>query len=165
LVPVVSALQMYEACLERFGSVDGVIAAAAVADFRPANRREDKMSRSAGPVTIELVPNPDILQELGRRKKHYQWTVGFALELQGSCERAKAKLQQKLCDAIVVNDVASIESAETAIQLLDWTGEPRFRFAGSKEEAAERIVAWIEANLATRQDSSGALKTHSQDAQ
>ena len=143
---ITSALEMYDVCLERFSHVDGVIAAAAVADYRPATRRVGKLARSEERLQLELVPNPDILAELGRRKTH-QWTVGFALESRGAIERARTKLRTKNCDAIVLNSVTALEAADTVIQLLDSSGAVALHFEGAKGLAADRITGWIADHL------------------
>ncbi len=150
VVRVVSASQMYQACLDLWPQVDGIIAAAAVADFRPQCCLAGKISRSNGPLTIKLEPNPDILAELGRAKGR-RWSVGFALELDGQLQRARTKLQQKRCDAIVLNESTAMESAETALTLLDATGSIAFRFRGTKQAAANKIVDWIDKHLCFRQ--------------
>lgn len=148
LVHVVSAVEMRRACLELLGQVDGVIAAAAVADYRPRHRLQGKLRRGTEPMTIELVPNPDILAEIGCRKAG-QWTVGFAVEPPGALDHARRKLVRKNCDALVVNSVAAMESANTAIDLLDRTGTVALHYEGPKEQAADLIVAWIAEHLVT----------------
>ena len=145
---VTGALEMLDTCLDLFSNVDGVIAVAAVADFRPATRASGKLHRSGGgPLMIEFVPNPDILAELGRRKSR-QWTVGFAVETSDAVERARGKLALKNCDAVVVNDPQAMESPHTAIRLIDRAGNVSFEFQGPKQEAAERILEWIANHLA-----------------
>jgi phosphopantothenoylcysteine decarboxylase/phosphopantothenate--cysteine ligase len=143
---VTSAQEMLETCLRLLPHVDGVIAVAAVADYRPAARFSGKLRRTAEPLQLELVPNPDILAEIGRRKTH-QWTVGFAVESDDAMARARVKLRAKNCDAIVLNLRGAMESADTEIQLLDRIGAVVLRFSGTKELAAEQIAVWIEQNL------------------
>ena len=143
---VTSALEMLETCLQVLPLVDGVIAVVAVADYRPASRHAGKLRRTQESLHLELVPNPDILAEIGRRKTR-QWTVGFAVESDESLARARSKLASKNCDAIVVNLREAMESINTKIQLLDRTGSVSLEFQGPKELAAERIVDWIGAHL------------------
>jgi phosphopantothenoylcysteine decarboxylase/phosphopantothenate--cysteine ligase len=142
---VMSAAEMLDLCLDLFAHVDGVVAVAAVADYRPATRYPGKLHRSGGPLEVRLIPNPDILAELGRRRTR-QWIVGFAVEPFDQLDRARQKLAEKNCDAIVANEPAAMESAGTTIQLLDRSGVI-FRFDGPKDAAAERIVGWISDNL------------------
>jgi phosphopantothenoylcysteine decarboxylase/phosphopantothenate--cysteine ligase len=144
---VTSAQEMLDTCLRLLPHVDGVIAVAAVADYRPGSRFSGKMRRTGDPLHLELVPNPDILAEIGRRKAH-RWTVGFAVESDDGLARAREKLRVKNCDAIVLNLRDAMESAETSIQLLDRSGAVALQFSGPKELAAERIAAWIEKHLA-----------------
>ncbi len=145
---VTTALEMFDACLGLLQQVDGVIAVAAVADYRPAQRVVGKIHRTADALRVELVPNPDILAELGRRKTH-QWTVGFAVETTDLVERARAKMAAKLCDAIIVNRTDAMESADTSIQLIARADVPGLEFQGAKELAADRIIEWIAASLAS----------------
>jgi phosphopantothenoylcysteine decarboxylase/phosphopantothenate--cysteine ligase len=146
---VTSAVEMFDVCLELLPRVDGVIAVAAVSDYRPAQRMDGKIHRSANPLRVELVPNPDILAELGRRKTH-QWSVGFAVEAADLVERARAKMVAKLCDAIIVNRTDAMESANTSIQLIARPGVVALEFHGAKELAADRIIEWIATSLASR---------------
>jgi phosphopantothenoylcysteine decarboxylase / phosphopantothenate---cysteine ligase len=81
-----------------------VIKTAAVADFRPKARSEQKIKRK-GEMTLELEPTADILAEVARRKTS-QIVVGFAAETENVLENARKKLASKSLDAIVVNDVS-----------------------------------------------------------
>ena len=107
VVPVVSALDMRAAVLERFDEVDAVVMVAAVADYRPEERIEGKRKKADGPWDLRLVRNPDILSELGRRRTH-QFLVGFALEAENGEANARAKLEAKGCDAIVLDSPATV---------------------------------------------------------
>jgi phosphopantothenoylcysteine decarboxylase/phosphopantothenate--cysteine ligase len=90
---------------------------AAVADFRPGvrvlgklSRRNGKRATSATAQTIALVPNPDLLAELGRaRRGKKPYLIGFAAEVgvsgQALVERARRKLAEKACDVVVANEV------------------------------------------------------------
>ena len=104
LVPVTTALQMYEAVMEYFEECSLVVKAAAVADYRPAAEAEQKLKKEASGTALELQPNPDILQELGRRKGA-RILVGFAMETERAELNAREKLQRKNLDLIVVNDL------------------------------------------------------------
>ncbi|TMU56812.1 bifunctional phosphopantothenoylcysteine decarboxylase/phosphopantothenate--cysteine ligase CoaBC [Flagellimonas algicola] len=104
LIRITSAQEMYEACHEHFDDVDVVIAAAAVADYRPKHVAQEKMKKKDGDLQIELERNPDILLSLGARKDN-QFLVGFALETENELENAKDKLERKNLDAIVLNSL------------------------------------------------------------
>lgn len=105
LVRVQSALDMREAVLGRLEQSDLIIKAAAVADYRPAVVAEQKIKKKADSLTLELIKNPDILQEIGTLKTH-QFVIGFAAETESLDEHAMDKLKRKNCDLIVGNDVS-----------------------------------------------------------
>ncbi|MDR3540897.1 MAG: bifunctional phosphopantothenoylcysteine decarboxylase/phosphopantothenate--cysteine ligase CoaBC [Desulfosporosinus sp.] len=103
-ISVQTALEMYDAVLAHFSEVDVVVKAAAVADYRPAVQAEQKIKKDGTSRTLELVPNPDILAELGR-KKTSQILVGFAAETENLLTNAQHKMQRKNVNLIVANDV------------------------------------------------------------
>jgi len=104
-VNVRSARDMYAAVLAEYDAVDAAIKAAAVADYRPAEIADHKIKKSDGELTLTLTRNPDILYELGQKKRH-QVLVGFAAETQNVEEYARGKLAKKNLDFIVANNVA-----------------------------------------------------------
>lgn len=104
VVPVVSAQEMYEACHKYFDDVDVAIAAAAVADYRPVNVSSQKIKKTADNFVIELEKTKDILASLGEIKKN-QFLIGFALETENEIENAKAKIEKKNLDLIVLNSL------------------------------------------------------------
>lgn len=81
-----------------------LIAAAAVADFRPTNPAADKIKRAGGLPAIELEPTADILKEVAGRRRPGQVLVGFALETSAELESARKKLADKGVDLIVLNN-------------------------------------------------------------
>ncbi len=105
VIQVITAEEMRNAVIGRLDQVTVVIKAAAVADYRPVVRAEQKIKRS-GPLTLELVPTEDILADVVRRRKPGTLVVGFAAETQDWLENGRDKLLRKGADAIVVNDVA-----------------------------------------------------------
>jgi phosphopantothenoylcysteine decarboxylase/phosphopantothenate--cysteine ligase len=105
VVPVITADDMRKAVMQRIGEVSLVIKAAAVADYRPKIRAEQKMKRS-GPITIELEPTEDILAEVVLRRKPGTLVVGFAAETENPVMHGRDKLLRKGADAIVLNDVS-----------------------------------------------------------
>ncbi|MGH9008483.1 MAG: bifunctional phosphopantothenoylcysteine decarboxylase/phosphopantothenate--cysteine ligase CoaBC [Acidimicrobiia bacterium] len=106
IVRVESAAEMADAVLGRYGDVDVVVMAAAVADFRPKATAPEKIKKAAGPPEIVLEPTTDILAELGR-KKSTQYLVGFAAETERLVEQAAAKMKAKRVDLMVANDVTA----------------------------------------------------------
>jgi phosphopantothenoylcysteine decarboxylase/phosphopantothenate--cysteine ligase len=104
LIPVVSAQDMYDACHIYYDTVDIVIAAAAVADYRPKHVANQKIKKSDSNFFIELEKTKDILLSLGESKKK-QFLVGFALETENEIENAKLKVKKKNLDLIILNSL------------------------------------------------------------
>ncbi len=142
-VKVESAIQMREAVLKEFDSVDAVIMSAAVADYRVKNPAAQKIKKSADALTLELVKNPDILRELGGLKKS-QVLVGFAAETQNVLNYARKKLVEKNLDFIVANDVTADGAGfgvATNIASIIWRGGDVENFDKmSKFDLAKKIV-------------------------
>jgi phosphopantothenoylcysteine decarboxylase / phosphopantothenate---cysteine ligase len=103
-VQVVSAREMRDVVLAEFPGSTVVIKAAAVADYRPAERAAAKIKKRTAPLCLELVKNPDILEELGK-KKGERFLVGFAAETGDLLENASKKLADKNLDLVVANDI------------------------------------------------------------
>jgi phosphopantothenoylcysteine decarboxylase/phosphopantothenate--cysteine ligase len=102
---VQSAAEMYEACMQRFSSTDIAVMAAAVADYSPALKSEEKIKKTGNTLTLELVKTKDILAELGKQKKKGQVLAGFALESTGERAYALGKLKAKNADLIILNSL------------------------------------------------------------
>ncbi len=102
---LVSAEEMYKACLTNFPSADIVIMAAAVADYTPADVSPIKLKKKEKTVSLSLKKTRDILEELGKHKKSDQLLVGFALESGDGVQNARKKLEQKNLDLIVLNSL------------------------------------------------------------
>jgi phosphopantothenoylcysteine decarboxylase/phosphopantothenate--cysteine ligase len=104
LVPVETAQEMFEAVVGRYDQVDAVIKAAAVADFRPRQKSEQKLKKQVFSPVLELERTPDILGYLGEHKSR-QVLVGFAAETENLLENAGGKLRQKNLDLVVANNL------------------------------------------------------------
>jgi phosphopantothenoylcysteine decarboxylase/phosphopantothenate--cysteine ligase len=104
VISVTTAQQMFEACLKEYDNQDIVIAAAAVADYRPATVANQKIKKTDEILSIDLELNQDILKALGAHKKN-QFLVGFALETENEIENAKKKIKSKNLDLIVLNSL------------------------------------------------------------
>lgn len=103
---VVSAQEMYEACTGIFPSCDVAIMSAAVADYRPKNAAASKIKKeSSGVPELVLEETADILAAMGKMKTKQQTLVGFALETDNEAANAKAKLEKKNLDFIVLNSL------------------------------------------------------------
>ncbi len=101
---VESAQEMYDACHQYFENVDVVIAAAAVADYKPKHTMLHKIKKNAADFTLELEKTKDILASFGQNKSN-QFLIGFALETENEIENAKLKIQKKNLDLIVLNSL------------------------------------------------------------
>lgn len=107
VVPVCTAAELGAACEREFEACDVLLMAAAVADFRPVNPADHKLKKDAGPPIIELEPTVDVISALATSRRSDQVLVGFAAEYgDGALASARAKLERKRLDAIVVNDVS-----------------------------------------------------------
>ena len=104
LIRIVSAQEMYDKCLEFYDTMDVVIAAAAVADYKPKVFENQKIKKADEPFSIELEKTKDILEALGKAKKN-QFLIGFALETENEIENAKLKIQKKNLNLIVLNSL------------------------------------------------------------
>jgi phosphopantothenoylcysteine decarboxylase / phosphopantothenate---cysteine ligase len=104
-IGITSADEMNRECMKAFTGADITIMSAAVADYKPASAAKEKIKKSEGSLQLELVANPDILTELGKRKKAGQLLIGFALETNDEIKNAWEKLKKKNLDAIVLNSM------------------------------------------------------------
>eukprot|EP00913_Durusdinium_trenchii_P023291 g21869.t1 len=118
---VETTAEMKEACVEAFASCDGVIAAAAVCDYKPRTRVDGKIAKTGEPVTVEMIETDDVLAELGRTKNG-RWVVGFALEADNARENALQKLRAKNCNVVVLNSPQAIGAVDNQIELIDRDG-------------------------------------------
>jgi len=141
LVAAESAEQMRAAVLQHLSAATVVVATAAVADYTPRSRSQQKIKR-AGPISVELEPTADILAEVARRRDK-QLVVGFAAETENVLENARKKLATKSLDAIVANDVAQggigFDSERNAVTII--TREQVVEVPeASKLQVAQRVL-------------------------
>jgi phosphopantothenoylcysteine decarboxylase / phosphopantothenate---cysteine ligase len=143
VIPVQTALEMREAVLHAADAATIVIKAAAVADYRAGRSASEKIPSKQGTLTLDLVPTPDILRELGVRKGD-RFLVGFAAETHDLREHAQAKLAAKGLDLIVANDVSradiGFDAADNEVVLLDRWGGVMALPRQSKVEVADLIL-------------------------
>ncbi len=141
VVRVETAGEMREAVMQRATEATIVIAAAAVADFRPRQVAGQKIKRK-GALTVELEPTPDILAEVARRPGS-RIVVGFAAETENALENARKKLTAKSLDAIVVNDVSrpgiGFDSDRNAVTIITPDEVIEIEESG-KREVARRVL-------------------------
>lgn len=123
VVRVESACEMHDAVMERLDRMDLIVKAAAVADYRPAEVLQHKMKKKAGPLSIPMERNPDICEEVGKRKRSDQLLVGFAAETENVEANALHKLRTKNMDLIVANNIgeagAGFEGDTNIVTLID----------------------------------------------
>jgi phosphopantothenoylcysteine decarboxylase/phosphopantothenate--cysteine ligase len=140
LVPVTTAAEMEKAMKGFVARADLVLMAAAVADYRPARKAADKMKRGAGTLTLDLVPNPDILAGLAAGRRPGQTYVGFALETSRGVTHARAKLRAKKLDLIVLNSPRQGIGGDTNQVTLVEPARTRKLPVLPKREVAEHIL-------------------------
>ena len=104
LIQITSAQEMFDECYKYFDKTDVMIAAAAVADYKPKIVATQKIKKTTENLTIELEKTQDILFSLGQIKKN-QFLIGFALETENEIENAKIKIQKKNLDLIILNSL------------------------------------------------------------
>lgn len=145
-IDVVSAAEMYEAVHAHYKNVHIAIAAAAVADYTPAQTASQKIKKQKGNLPIELKATKDILAAMGEKKKQ-QFLVGFALETNNEVENAKGKLERKNLDMIVLNSLrdkgAGFAGDTNKIAILDKDNTITEYPLQSKEAVASDIFSEI----------------------
>jgi phosphopantothenoylcysteine decarboxylase/phosphopantothenate--cysteine ligase len=144
-IRVRSAQQMLEACLDLWPGMDGLVAAAAVADQRPEQCATEKVKKGEGPETLTLVRTPDVLARLSAVRTGRQWLLGFAAESESHVPNATAKLHMKRLDGILVNDIGGGKGfGLQANTLIPITASGQANPIGplSKEALAQGVVQW-----------------------
>ena len=144
-LPVESATDMLQQCLDLLGDCDIFIACAAVADYRPSAVEQQKIKKGPEEITLQLVRNPDIVATVASSEQR-PFTVGFAAETTDVLNYARDKMQGKKLDMIVANDVADrsigFNSDQNAVTVLWRNGEQALPRAG-KDSIARQIIELI----------------------
>lgn len=104
VIPVTSALEMYDAVMAQAENSDIIIKAAAVGDYRPESKAKQKIKKDTD-MTINLTKNPDILQALGEKFGGKKLLIGFCMETENLLENAQKKLEKKHLDLIAANSL------------------------------------------------------------
>jgi phosphopantothenoylcysteine decarboxylase/phosphopantothenate--cysteine ligase len=142
LTPVNTAAEMRQAILDEYAACTAVIMAAAVADYHPVKVSADKIKRGTGPLDVRLVPNQDILKELGQRKDG-KLLIGFAAETRNLDVNAEKKLREKNLDMIVANDVtkegSGFDGDTNIATIFDCRGATRALPLMTKDELADKV--------------------------
>lgn len=140
-----SAREMYAVALEKFETTDVAIACAAVADYRPKFYSTEKIKKKEGDLVLELERNPDILYNMGQKKRE-QILIGFAAETENIVENAKGKLIKKNLNAIVANNASAMQKDRNSVTILKNTGVIYEIEEKDKEELAYDILFTILSN-------------------
>ena len=156
VIRVRSAAEMYQAVVSREGDMDVIVMAAAVADYAPAERAEQKVAKAGDTLTLVLKKTPDILGELGRRrgaKGGRPLLIGFAAETEDVVAHAIAKRESKHADLIVANDVSRADAGfdvdSNAVTLVGPAGADALPLQSKSRTAAE-ILNRVEGLLSAR---------------
>ena len=143
VIQVETAQQMRAAILDHLPKTTVVIKAAAVSDYRLSKPSKSKLKKSETAHTLELVPNPDILKEIGAQKGA-RIVVGFAAETGDLLRQAERKLKEKNLDLIVANDVtwegAGFSHDTNHVIMIDLYGEIEEVPLSPKRQVARRIL-------------------------
>jgi phosphopantothenoylcysteine decarboxylase/phosphopantothenate--cysteine ligase len=145
VVRALSAAEMDQAVARESRNASVFIGAAAIADYRPAQRAEQKIKKSEESVTLTLERTPDVLANVAASRQNGLLVVGFAAETENVIANAREKLRSKKLDAIVANDVtrsdSGFDTTTNAITIITAKNtDPVELPALSKMEAAHRIL-------------------------
>lgn len=145
-VTVQTATEMAEAVQARITGCDIFIAAAAVADYRPAVTAPEKLKKTAASLSLELERTPDILAGVADLAER-PFTVGFAAETSDLEAHALAKLRAKRLDMIAANQVGlpdrGFDAADNELLVLCPDGERRSLPLASKDRIADQLITFI----------------------
>jgi phosphopantothenoylcysteine decarboxylase/phosphopantothenate--cysteine ligase len=155
LIRVRSAAEMHEAVLGRADQMAVVVMAAAVSDYAPERRADQKVAKQGDTITLTLKKNPDILADLGQRRLasgQGPVLVGFAAETENVVASASAKRERKHVDVIIANDVsradAGFEVDTNAVTIVDAKGAESIPLQSKSGVAVailnhiERLLTW-----------------------
>jgi phosphopantothenoylcysteine decarboxylase / phosphopantothenate---cysteine ligase len=152
---VTSAAQLREAVLAAAPAADAIVMAAAVADFRPAERSAVKIKKTGTqPDPIVLAENPDIVRDLvAARRRPGQLIVAFGAETGDVLANGREKLARKGCDLLVVNQVGNglaFGTADNEVAVLSTDGTEVKLSRAAKDEIADEVWDIIAARLPAR---------------
>ncbi|GAA1951495.1 bifunctional phosphopantothenoylcysteine decarboxylase/phosphopantothenate--cysteine ligase CoaBC [Brevibacterium antiquum] len=158
ITAVESTLELQAQMQAAQADADAIIMAAAVADYRPAERTESKMKKSGDEgMTLNLVQNPDVLVGLVESRREHQLIIGFAAETGDShhsaLDYAKAKFRRKGVDLLVFNNVSDDRAFghdDNAVQILSVDGDEVVaspELTGSKDDVSEKVVEALVSRL------------------
>ena len=145
VIRALSAAEMDQAVARESKNASVFIGAAAIADYRPAQRANQKIKKTEESVTLALERTPDVLANVAASRQNGMLVVGFAAETENVVANAREKLRSKNLDAIVANDVtrsdSGFDTTTNAITIITAKNtDPLELPALSKSEAANRIL-------------------------
>ena len=160
-IDALSAQEMYEACIAQWPRMNSAILCAAVADFTPCEKAENKIkkgelkvesqkskveSQESNVFSLSLKETADIAKALGQSKRPDQKLIGFALETQHEIENALHKMERKNLDAIVLNSLrdkgAGFGVDTNRVTIIRADGNSLELPLLSKAEAANEIIRY-----------------------
>jgi phosphopantothenoylcysteine decarboxylase/phosphopantothenate--cysteine ligase len=152
VVAVETAAEMYEAVMAELPTARVLVMAAAVADWRPREVARNKLKKGATSLTLELIPTVDILRALREDDVATGvFRVGFAAETEHVLDNARAKLDGKELDLIVVNDVSQhgigMGADDNEVTVIDREGQQQHIPRATKQVVADAIVGIIASRL------------------
>jgi len=143
VMKALSADEMLKAVASEAGKASVFIGAAAIADYRPAQKAEQKIKKSNESITLTLERTPDVLSQVAASRANGMLVVGFAAETENVLDNAKEKLRSKQLDAIVANDVSredsGFDTATNKIAIITADNAVELPLM-TKSEAADRIL-------------------------
>lgn len=146
-VSILTSDEMLAAVQQRIDHVDCLVMCAAVADFKPAEYRAQKIKKRDGLAQITLVPARDILSSLQIARKELV-VVAFAAETESLAQNAQKKLREKNCALIIGNDVSrmdtGLESDDNELMLFFREGETRVLPRENKMLLARKLLKIFE---------------------
>ena len=146
VIPVRTAEEMFKASGQIFPEVQIAILTAAVADYRPADEKPEKIKSNSDFLILDLIRNPDIAKNLGSMKQLGQLLIGFALETENEIEHAQKKIISKNLDFIVLNsmkdDGATFGHDTNKVTIIDRRGLITEFSLKSKREVARDILQY-----------------------
>ena len=145
-IDVISAMEMHDVVLSHAKAADIFIATAAVADYRPAQTLDEKLKKTQRTLTLELLPNLDILATVKQRFARL-FCVGFAAETQNLADYAQQKLHKKGIEMVAANWVGAAAKAtggtfgsdENALQVF-WRGGELVLEQAAKDRLARQLI-------------------------
>ncbi len=152
IIPVETAIQMFEVVKRHFAKCDCLIMAAAVADYTPVSKAKSKIKKSKRDLIVKLKPTVDILKWAGKENIKYQILkikkgkilVGFALEDRNLRANAERKLKEKNLDMIIANRPCAIGVEKSAVQVKTFGGRWTKLPAADKTVTAKKIIDIVE---------------------